>query len=134
MNTLRNLSRFVSALLVLSVTLLSLPMTAQGAMVGTQAVIAGEQAAFDRDQLNAALERADVQQRLVAMGVDLKQAKERVAALTDNEVRELNAKVGDLPAGGLDGLGVIVFVFLVLLVTDILGYTDVFPFVNKAPR
>ena len=134
MNTLRNLSRFVSALLVLSVTLLSLPMTAHGAMVGTQAVIAGEQAAIDRDQLNATLERADVQQRLVAMGVDLKQAKERVAALTDNEVRELNAKVGDLPAGGLDGLGVIVFVFLVLLVTDILGYTDVFPFVNKAPR
>jgi hypothetical protein len=38
-----------------------------------------------------------------------------------------------LPAGG-DGLGILVgaalIVFLVLLFTDIAGYTDVFPFVK----
>ena len=39
-----------------------------------------------------------------------------------------------LPAGG-SAIGVIIgaalIVFLVLLATDILGYTDVFPFVKK---
>jgi hypothetical protein len=39
-----------------------------------------------------------------------------------------------LPAGG-DAVGVLIgaslFVFIVLLITDILGFTDVFPFVKS---
>ena len=45
--------------------------------------------------------------------------------------------IDPLPAGG-DALGVILgvalIVFLVLLITDIMGYTDIFPFVKKTHR
>lgn len=129
MNSLRKMSRALSALLALSMTLLSLPMTANAAMVGTTAVIAEQQVTIDRAQLTAALDRADVQQQLVAMGVDVQQAKDRVAALTDEEVTALNGKIGEIPAGG-DVLGVLLVIFLVLLVTDILGLTNIFPFVR----
>jgi multidrug resistance efflux pump len=98
--------------------------------VGTGAVIDQQQAVVDRGQLLAALDREDVRQQLVAMGVDPKAAQERVAALSDEEIQNLNGRVQSLPAGG-DILGVAVLIFLVLLLTDILGYTDIFPFVKK---
>jgi hypothetical protein len=36
----------------------------------------------------------------------------------------------EMPAGG-SIVGAAVLIFLVLLVTDIVGWTDVYPFVNK---
>jgi hypothetical protein len=56
------------------------------------------------------------------------EVKARVAALTDAEAAELAARIESLPAGGVSLLGAILIVFLVLLLTDILGYTKVFPF------
>jgi hypothetical protein len=126
------MTRTLCAVLALSVASLSLTTTAQAAMVGTGTVIANEQVAVDRVQLAAALDRSDVQQQLAALGVDPQQAKERVAAMTDDEVQALNGRLNELPAGG-DILGVALVVFIVLLVTDILGYTHLFPFVNH-PR
>jgi hypothetical protein len=52
----------------------------------------------------------------------------RVAALSDAEAAELAARIESLPAGGIGLVGAIVLVFLVLLLTDILGYTKIFPF------
>jgi hypothetical protein len=54
--------------------------------------------------------------------------KTRVGALTDAEAAELAGRIDELPAGGVGILGAILIVFLVLLLTDILGYTKVFPF------
>jgi hypothetical protein len=85
----------------------------------------------ERDGLLRVLERADVQQQLQAHGVTLEQAKARVAALTDAEAAQLAAQIDSLPAGG-DGVGALItaalIVFLVLLLTDILGFTKIFPF------
>ncbi|MEW6648080.1 MAG: PA2779 family protein [Pseudomonadota bacterium] len=107
---------------------------ARAAMVGTEQVLAGveqrqavEQA---RERLTAMLAREDVAAQLQHHGVDAVQARERVAALSDAEILQLNGQIEQLPAGG-DVLGLAVFVFLVLLLTDILGYTDIFPFVTK---
>jgi hypothetical protein len=65
--------------------------------------------------------------------VNPEEAKARVDSLTDQEVAEIAARFDQLPAGG-NGIGVIVgaavLIFLVLLITDILGVTDVFPFVK----
>jgi hypothetical protein len=61
-------------------------------------------------------------------GVSPADVKARVAALTDDEAAELAARIDELPAGGVSILGVALIVFLVLLLTDILGYTKVFPF------
>ena len=63
------------------------------------------------------------------MGVDADQVKQRVAQMTDQEVATLNQRVGDLPAGG-DVLGVVLLVFIVFVITDAIGATDIFPFVH----
>lgn len=68
------------------------------------------------------------------MGLDKAMAKARVDGLTDEEVARVVQRLDQLPAGG-DAFGAVifsaVFIFLVLLVTDIMGFTDVFPFVKK---
>jgi hypothetical protein len=105
---------------------------ASAALISTDAVL-GERAAQERGRLLALLDREDVRAKLQARGVDPHDAQARVAALTDEEVQVLANRFDELPAGG-DALGVIVLVFLVLLFTDIMGFTDVFPFVKKRAR
>ncbi len=104
--------------------------SAQATVVGTEQV-ALEQAAPGRGdgraQLRSTLDRADVVAALRAHGVDVEAARNRVAALTDAEADQLAAQIDGGPAGG-EVLGVIVFIFVLLLITDILGLTKVFPF------
>lgn len=52
-----------------------------------------------------------------------------MAALTDAEVARINQRVAELPAGG-SALGVVLFIFIVFIITDALGVTDIFPFVH----
>lgn len=87
-------------------------------------------AASDRALVLETLQRGEVQSQLQAMGVDPQNAAERVAAMSDQEVSRLAGKIENLPAGGVSWLGVLLVVVLVLVVTDILGYTDIFPFVD----
>ncbi len=82
-----------------------------------------------RAEVEAFLQREDVRQQMVALGVDPELAHQRVAALSDAELAPL-ARLAEQPAGG-SVVGAIVFIFLVLLLTDILGLTDVFTFVKK---
>ena len=120
-----------SASVLLAASLLGASLApAQAAMVGTPQIAAAEQGRLDRAQLASLLEREDLQRQLGAMGVDVEQAKARVASLTDAEVAELNQRIGELPAGGISALGAIVLIFLVFVITDLLGATDVFPFVD----
>lgn len=130
MNMKRGVMRGIGGVVLMTLTMLGLQTPACAGLVGTGAVIAQQQAAIDRGQLSAALSREDVRQQLVAMGVDPQAAQERIAALSDQELQAVAGHVQELPAGG-DILGVAVFIFLVLLITDILGFTHVFPFVKK---
>lgn len=100
---------------------------AHAGIVGTEALLNAEQ---NRATVNAFLAHEDVRGKLAALGVDPAQASLRTDALTDSEVQALADRINAMPAGG-DAIGAIVFVFLVLLVTDLLGLTDVFPFVKK---
>jgi len=102
---------------------------AYATMVSTPTVVQQTQHRIDRDQLMQMLERDSVQAKLRQLGVDPAAAKERVAAMTDEEVRLLNARIADMPAGG-DVLGVALVVFIVFIVTDMLGATDIFSFVH----
>lgn len=133
MKMMRRIARRVSTLLIVTFTCLGLQTPALAGMVGTGTVLSQEQAASERAQVLAALERQEVQQGLVKLGVDPQAARDRVLALSDSEVHQMAGKLGQLPAGG-DALGVAVFIFVLLLVTDILGYTNVFPFVKKTAR
>jgi hypothetical protein len=85
-----------------------------------------------RAQLLAVLERADVAAALVERGVSVEQARERVAALTDAEAAGLVAEIDRAPAGGNEIIGTLILVFVVLVFSDILGFTRIFPFLRPA--
>jgi hypothetical protein len=129
MHSSRILKKTAAALLAASLLGTSIA-PAQAAMVGTTQAIAAQQGTLDRARLASLLERADLQAQLAAMGVDVQEARERVASLTDAEVARLNQQVGELPAGANSALGIVVLVLLILFITDLLGTTDVFPFVH----
>ncbi len=118
-----------SAVLLLSLSALQLP--AQAAMLPTEAVLEQAASVQQRSELQAWLARADVQAQLTQLGVDPVVAGSRVAALSDAEVQRLHGKMQELPAGGNGVVGAIVFIFVLLLVTDILGLTKVFPFTRS---
>lgn len=103
----------------------SLPLPAQAGLVGTAETAQTSSAAQDR--LTQLLARDDVRNALAARGVDPRQVQSRVNALTDEEAQILAQQLDQLPAGG-DAIGVILFIFVLLLITDILGLTKVFPF------
>ena len=134
MEKLRRLTKPVSHLVVLGMLALSLPLPAAHAgMIGTEAVVNAAQAQQSRERVLSTLNRDDVKTELMARGVDPAQVQARLDSLTDEEVQTLAAKMDQLPAGG-DVLGVLVFIFLVLLITDILGFTNIFPFVKHPKR
>lgn len=80
-----------------------------------------------RERLAAQLERPELVAKLEHWGVTPEQARARVDALSDEEAQRLVAQIDQAPAGA-GVLGTIVFIFVLLLVTDILGLTKVFPF------
>ena len=127
----RKLLSAVSRLLVATLVGLSLPLQpAQAGMIGTEAAIAG-QASAARVKLQAFLERAEVQAQLERLGVHPSEAQSRVDALTEEEIAQLASKIDQLPAGGTDILGVVLVIFIILLITDILGLTKIFPFTRS---
>jgi hypothetical protein len=113
---------------------LTMPLqTVSATMVGTETVLTITRPQNVRENLIRFLERRDVQAEITAQGINPLEAKARVDSLSDTQVMRIADKMDQLPAGG-DGLGLLVgaalIVFLVLLFTDIAGYTDVFPFVK----
>lgn len=106
----------------------------QAAMVGTGDIIQQHESDLAREKVVRFMDRQDVVKYLNAWGVDPVEAKTRVAVMTDEEVTQLANKIDQLPAGG-DAVGflvaVAVIVFVVLLITDIIGVTDVFTFIKK---
>jgi len=118
-----------AAALLVSMGMTSLPV--QAAMISTEeAVQLTSPVMSERTAVNALMARADVQAELARFGVDPALAAERVAALSDAEVASLHQRVQEAAAGG-NVVGAIVFIFIVLLITDILGLTKVFPFTRS---
>ena len=106
---------------------------AWAALVGTEAAVTMARHQGERDRVAAFLGRTDVREAMVAQGVNPDEAMLRLDSLSQAELNRLSRALDQLPAGG-DGLGVLVgaavFIFVVLLITDILGLTHVFSFVN----
>ena len=124
------LKRVVSSILIVCTLGTGIPLPATAAIIATDQVIAGA----ERNRVKSFLDRAEVQERLQALGVDRAAARARVDALSDQEIATLADQLDRLPAGGTDVLGVALIVFLVLLITDILGYTKIFPFTRPAQK
>lgn len=123
--------RWTSRVVILSMLTVVLPIqSASAGMVETDQVVSHELAMQDRARIYAFVDREDVLAQLQKEGVTAGEAKARVNALTDDEAHMIAGKLDQLPAGG-DVLDVLLIVFIVLLITDILGFTKVFPFTRS---
>jgi hypothetical protein len=127
--------RWTSRMVILSMLSMGLPLqSAFAGMVETDQAVSHELAGQDRARINAFIDREDVLAQLQKQGVTAGEAKARVNALTDDEAHKIAGKLDQLPAGG-DVVGIIlilVFIFVVLLVTDVLGFTHFFPSTRSA--
>jgi len=84
---------------------------AQAGMIGTEQVVQSTQA--ERGNVAAFMSRSEVASQLQAFGIDPKTAQDRVASLSDEEVRALSGKIDSLPAGAADAW---VWVLVILLI------------------
>ena len=128
MSYLKNFKRTLAAVVALVMFSASLN-SAQAGMISNATIIQQ----LDRQQAVALFDRADVRSQLTQLGVDSELAKSRVAAMSDAEITQLNQHLSDQPAGQ-DILGLAFMVFVVFVITDMLGATDVFPFVKNINR
>lgn len=99
-------------------------MPSAAGLIGTDQTVAMTE---ERERIRDFLSRDDVQIELQNRGVDAESAKARVDSLSDAEVQQIAGKMDELPAAG-DFFGFVLVVFLVLLITDVLGFTKIFPF------
>ncbi len=129
MNFFRRLGKVIPMLSILA--LLSIHMVPlQAAMVDNDQLLGQAQHQITKQEILSNLERDDVQNKLVAMGVDLEDAKMRINQMNDQELAQIAQDFEQMPAGsGI--LGALVVVFVVLVVTDLLGATNVFGFVHN---
>lgn len=94
-------------------------------MLGTGSAGTQTHAVSSADPIDDFLSRDTVKQQLVALGVDPVTAQERVSSLTPQERKLLEEKIDELPAGA-GALEIIGIVFLVLLILELVGVTDIF--------
>jgi hypothetical protein len=120
-----NFVRVLAVLVAVSVGMAGLVQTASAGVVGTRAVMMQAERAETLARVQAVLDRDAVQAQLVAKGVDPAAAIERVAALTDEELRQLDGRLAELPAGA-GVIEIIGITFLVLLILELVGVIDIF--------
>jgi hypothetical protein len=114
---------------------MSLPMNfARAALVTTDEVVAAQAADEDRARVIQFMAREDVRRQIEAMGIDPQEAAQRTASLSDGEIQQIAGRLDELPAGQ----DVVILIFaaalalaLLLVITDLLGYTDIYPFLEK---
>lgn len=129
MNLHPSLKRFISLIMTLLFIGVQFTGSAQAAMVGTYDLLQTQQEQGERARLMALFERDAVKAQLVELGVDPEHAKQRVSLLSDAEVSNLNQQIAELPAGG-SVLGILLVIFIVFVITDVIGATDIFPFIH----
>lgn len=122
-------ARLLKKLIVISALVMGsmfIGLPAQAGMVGTAEIL---DISSPAQEITA--QRTWIQQQLEANGVNTEDAILRVASLSDQQVQQVHQRFEDMPAGA-GALGTVAFIFVVLLITDYAGITDIFPFVRPA--
>jgi hypothetical protein len=128
---IRSFKKLFVHVLITAFVFVGFTQSVQAAMVSTEQVVAAGAAEQARTKIAAALNRTEVQAELERYGISPIDAQARIAALSDAEATSVAQQIDTLPAGGDGIIGAIVFIFVLLLVTDILGLTKIFPFTRS---
>lgn len=135
MKVVRQTLKPVSIMVALFMLVISGPFQSVfAAMIGTETVMEASQGQEARTRIKQLIEHEDVRRALINQGIDPREAGARIDSLSDTEAIRVGDKLDQLPAGS-GALEVFLIVsliaFIILLITDIMGYTDIFPFVKK---
>ena len=111
--------------LCLAILNLGSPLVAHASLVGTLPAVESNTRAANLATVNGALAKAEVREQMAALGVSPADIDARVARLTDTELNTLAGQMQQMPAG-CEVLAIIGIVFLVLLILEAVGVTDIF--------
>lgn len=121
---MKNSTSTLAGLLSAAMLSVSFPAVTSAAMVDSAQLLGMEQASSEQT-LDAFMARDQVRAQLLALGVSPDMVQQRLQGLTDEETRQLAQQIDELPAGaGL--IEVVGIVFVVLIVLELVGVTDVF--------
>ena len=123
----KSLTAFLLSMLILVSSVLSVSVHAD--YIDNPGLFTSEQSQLDKAQLKDFLSTAKAQEKLIEMGVSPELAMVRIDQLTPQEVAQFNQNVEDMPAGS-GVLGVIVLFAVIFIITDVIGATDIFPFIK----
>ncbi len=131
--------RVTASLTAFAMLFSSVGLPVHAEIIDTDAAIQSESqdqkvVAAAKETIARTLDRSDLQLALAEKGVSVSDIQTRLNAMTDDEIVQLSRDIESAPAGAGDIIGAMVFIFVLLLVTDILGLTKVFPFTRSLRR
>jgi len=135
MHVLRKTLKPLSMSLAVIMFLIGVPVqSVPAAMIDTETIMDSARGREAREYLHQLLVRKDIHNAIIAQGIDPDEAWARINSLSDNEVIRIADQIDQLPAGG--GLAeflliIILAGFIVLVILDLTGVTDVFPFIKS---
>jgi hypothetical protein len=131
MHTNQALFRPTAYFLILTMIVFFLPAPGvQAGMIGTEELITAERVLEARERVETFMQREDVRSELERFGISSEQAQARVDGLTNAEVAQLAGKIEQLPAGGVSGWEVLGIIVIIIIITDLLGVTNILPFIR----
>ncbi len=121
----RTVARLIIFPLLITFCIVSvLTPVVQATVIDTRTILTAQADSPEAD-VQAFLARGEVREQMILLGVDPAQASARVAALTEQEISQLQRHINELPAGS-NALALIGAVFLVLLILELVGVTNIF--------
>ena len=128
MHTFHKTAKPISILAIFLLLLMSiLNRPAAAAMVGTENLLISERNQEARSYLQLLMSRQDIQEALIARGIDLQEAQTRIASMSDNEIELIFNNMTDLPAGGVDVTFVLILVGVIVVVFIFVEYISAIP-------
>ena len=120
------LKKLVVTLMVCNILILGLTPAVEARLIGTQEALQMTQREEQLARISRIFFRSEVQEQMLAYGVEPKDVKDRLAVLTDEELRQLANRLQDMPAGGDSVLAVVGLIFVVLIILELVGVTNIF--------
>jgi len=105
----------------------------QADYIDNPTLFSSEEIRLDKTELKNLLSTAEAQAKLTEMGVSPELALQRVDLLTPEELAQFNHDLENMPAGS-GVFGVIVLFLVIFIITDIIGATDIFPFIKPVNK
>lgn len=123
--TSQRLRQFVAHLISVSLISMGFMQAAAAGTIGTSFLADAEVRDSRAARIHALLAADAVSAQLESLGVDPAAIAERVDGLSDAELMELEARLGEHVAAG-DVVGIVGVVFVVLIILELVGVTDIF--------